>query len=263
MRADDIPDTEISSADPEALIKQYEPWIFRLANRYIPILERYGCVGLDDLEQAGRIAILQAQKNYDPDGGASFMTFSRLYIMGAMRRALGFNSAGELPPVPVYLDAPITADDGEETPLVDLIPDNSIPDNAERLAEEAERDEISQAVHDALDRLKSENQRAIISRSDLAGEQLKNVASDLGISVPAARTSRRDGLHKLQRDIRLYQLACNRYPHHVTLSKFRRTWASEQEDAVLYAEERYDQQNGVGSFAELIRQMQSLKQEKA
>lgn len=263
MRADDIPDTEINAADPETLIKQYEPWITRQAKRYIPILERSGgSVGIEDLEQAGRIAILQAQQKYDCSAGASFLTYSTYYIRKCMRAVLGFNSnTGQLPPTMVYLDAPIDSETGEGDSIIDLIPDPSIPDNAERFAEEAEQQEISEAVHNAIQRLKSEKQREIITRRYLEGEQPKVIAEAMGIKTSAVHAARHDALNKLRRNPQLSRLAKDKYPHHVTLAGFRRTWSSEQELAILREESEYDEKHGLGAFAEKIRELQKQRRE--
>ena len=262
MCADDIPDTEISAADPETLIKQYEPWIFRQAKRYESILERSGgSVGIEDLEQAGRIAIMQAQQKYDCSAGASFLWFSAYFIRKAMRSVLGIDRAGRLPPTMVYLDALIDSESSEGDSIIDLIPDPSIPDNAERFAEEAEQQEISEAVHDAIRRLKSEKQQEIITRYYLEGQQAKVIAEAMDIKTPAVHAARHDALNKLRRNPQLSRLAKDRYPHHVTLAGFRRTWSSEQELAILREESEYDEKHGNGAFAARIRELMQHQEE--
>ena len=251
MRGDEITDAEVKTADPEKLIQQYEHWIFRLANRYTPILERSGSVDIDDLIQVGRIAVLQAQQKYDCSAGASFFSYSAYYIKKAMRRILGFNNqTGELPAPMVYLDTPI--DEESEDTILDTIADPNILDNDERL----EQQEICEAIHTAIDRLKSEKQREIITRSYLNGDPIKAIAADLGMKVPAAHTAKKEGLNKLERDPILKELASWIFPHHVSLSKFRQTWESEQEVSVLRQELIYDEKYGTGAFAEKIRQNQ-------
>ncbi|MGH8605584.1 MAG: RNA polymerase sigma factor FliA, partial [Gammaproteobacteria bacterium] len=42
------------------------------------------CVDIDDLTQAGMIGLLEASKNYDPSRGASFETYAKIRIRGAM-----------------------------------------------------------------------------------------------------------------------------------------------------------------------------------
>ena len=91
MHDTDIVDSDIPNADPAAVIRQYEPYLQRLANRYAPALALTGAVGVDDLLQAGRIATVTAQRNYDPERG-SFMTCLSFYARKAMRQTLGFDA---------------------------------------------------------------------------------------------------------------------------------------------------------------------------
>ena len=57
-----IEDRDIPGADPAQVIEQYEPYLQKLANRYIPALAQTGAVGMDDLVQVGRIAVTEAQR---------------------------------------------------------------------------------------------------------------------------------------------------------------------------------------------------------
>ena len=70
-----IMDKDIPTADPGELIIQYTPLIYKISDRYTDVLEKSGAVDLDDLLQAGRIAIYNAQGSYDPEKGASFMSY--------------------------------------------------------------------------------------------------------------------------------------------------------------------------------------------
>lgn len=68
--------------DYNALIKQYTPLVkrivYHLMSRLPPSVQQ------DDLTQAGLIGLLEALRNYDASQGASFQTYARIRIRGAM-----------------------------------------------------------------------------------------------------------------------------------------------------------------------------------
>ena len=101
-----IEDEMIPTADPEELIRQYEPLLWKLSGRYGRILEKLPDIDRDDLMQAGRMVIYRCQSEYDPSQ-ASFLTFIYDRCRAAMRNVIGFKQDGSLPPVPASLDKPL------------------------------------------------------------------------------------------------------------------------------------------------------------
>lgn len=71
-----------ASASPEALLQEYAPLVKRIANHLRARLPQG--VELDDLVQAGLIALLDAARQYCPSRGASFETWAGIRIRGAM-----------------------------------------------------------------------------------------------------------------------------------------------------------------------------------
>lgn len=65
-----------------ALIEQYLPLVSSIAARLAMSLPEH--VGQDDLYSSGLMGLLQAVRNYDPACGASFETYARTRIRGAM-----------------------------------------------------------------------------------------------------------------------------------------------------------------------------------
>ena len=65
------------------LLADNRPWVKRLARWAV---YRYGnaAVHVDDLEQAGMIALHRCAADYDPTIGASLRTFARTSVLGAM-----------------------------------------------------------------------------------------------------------------------------------------------------------------------------------
>lgn len=156
MRAT-IPDSDVPGADPDQVVYCFTPWVRKLAFRYSEILKQSGYIDIDDLIQVGCMALLEAQKKYDPERG-SFLHFSQFRIRNAMRQEIGFNShTGELPPILASLDDQAYRDD-EKTSLGDTIAD---PD-AEPMDEIADRAMRAKYVRLALDRLKNPNAKPIM-----------------------------------------------------------------------------------------------------
>jgi len=68
--------------DDNAQIEQYTPLVKRIAYHLMSRLPP--SVQQDDLIQAGLIGLLEALRNYDASQGASFQTYARIRIRGAM-----------------------------------------------------------------------------------------------------------------------------------------------------------------------------------
>jgi RNA polymerase sigma factor FliA len=64
------------------LIEKYLPLVSSIAARLAMTLPEH--VGQDDLYSAGLVGLLQALRNYDPTCGASFETYARTRVRGAM-----------------------------------------------------------------------------------------------------------------------------------------------------------------------------------
>ncbi len=247
-------DKDIPTADPEALINQYMPLVTKLANRYRVLLERSGSVDLDDLLQAGRIAIFDAQKDYTKGNGVSFLTCVYNRVKWYILRTLGYKN-GKLPPVLRYLDEPIqdqrsSAEDSDRT-LMDTIPDPTLTAE-ENTIEQDERQETIDAVHAALDRLKNAKQREVVTRCWLNEQTKPEAAAEMGIKLKSLQQIDLEARYKLRRDIDLKRFYALRFPlFRVSVSSFHSTFTSATEKAVLWRERKYDEMFGDGSFANL------------
>lgn len=236
-----IPDAAIPETDPETLVYCFDKWVLKVANRYKYMIEKTGAaVDADDLHQVGCLALLRAQKHYDPAAGKSFISFSYNYLRGAMRNEINKNIPGVPLGVCVSLDEPITID-GDD-PLSEIIPDNTIEPAQER----AERLERAAEVHKAIDRLKSETKREIINRVYFDDQDLAQVAEDLHMKPSAVYAAHHEALIKLKRDTALKSLYMPVFS--VSVGRFRTKWESAVESAVLWREKHYDDQYGPGAF---------------
>lgn len=234
MRHGDIPDKEIPAANPVDVISQYEGWINRIVKKYSGLLIETGAVDVEDMKQAGKMALLEAQKTYDPCGGSSFMSWSYKPIRNAILCLFGYDNPGrKRPPLPLLsLDEP-TDEAGDET-MLDMIqdPDCIIPE--EKIVEDVSREEIRAEIHAAVDRMENEKYKTVVKRVWFEGKDKQTIAEELGISLDAVRQCDRNGRGKLCGDYRLRRLI---YPlFNVGLTRFRSTLTSAVEEAVLWRE---------------------------
>lgn len=232
-----IADVDIPGADPAAVIQQYEPFIQKIANRYITILHRSGAVGMDDLIQVGRIAVIDAQQRYKPENG-SFTNWIFYYARSAMRRTLGFNTqTGAAPAAMVYLDEPTT--DDESLTLADTIADPAAVPMDEPIIEEENRRETSEQVRAALDRMKSDKQRTAVSLVWMEGKTREQAAAEMEMKTHSFYALEKYGRSTLRRDYRLRQYVMKMPSFHVGLNRFNQTFTSAVEAEVIWRDEHF------------------------
>ena len=235
-----IPDAEIRNTDPETLIYCFTPWVQKIASRYSALLDKTGAVDMDDLYQVGCMGLLKAQQLYDPEAGASFLGFSQNYIRKAMRKELGYLSDGSQPVFMEYLDEPLK--DDEDTCKVDMLMDESIEPDDERIQRLERYDEL----HRAIGRLKNEKHREIIRRVFFAEESPQQAAAAMGMKVGSFYSANQMALDKLRRDYRLKMLCAPVFS--TSSNKFRITFTSAVEAKVLWKEKQIDQMLGEGAY---------------
>lgn len=206
------------------------------------MLSLTGAHDMDDLIQVGSLALLQAQRNYDPAAGMSFKNYAWLWIQTAMKRELGIEN-GTLPVLPESLDEPLT-NDAEDTQL-DLIADETIEPNDERL----ERLEAYEELHRAIDRLESDKHREIIQRVYFDEQSIVDAAADLDMKPDEVSRAKTQALVKLRRDHRLKQLCEPMFSS--SLSAYRITFTSSVEAAMLWKERQIDKLLGEGTYVRL------------
>ena len=232
-----IMDKDIPQADPGELIIQYTPFLYKIARRYQGILDRYGTNGAisqEDLIQAGRMTIYAAQKKYNPEECA-FTTFIFDRILTAMQRTLGITN-GKIPDIPEYLDEPLS-EDAEES-RIDFIPDPS-KTAEEAHIEQENHQEVADAVHDAIDRLKNAKQREVITRCWIEGQEKPAAAVEMGINVRSLQSVDMEARHKLRRDKLLQRFYLCLPSFQVGTKRFNTTWTSAVEMEAIWKDEHY------------------------
>ena len=205
-----------------------ERWARYWVNKYRWALEMRGDVDEDDLMQAARIGMWEAEKTYKPDLG-ELSTYSAFWIRREMRRALGVKR-GQLPPPEIHLDEPITWD-AEETRL-DMLADDTIPDiDCSILI-----DDQARIVREAVERLDDPQQREVIHKKFYEQKTENQIAEEMNI----AQARRVYGIwenarRRLRRDKYLRELHSLSFHYHINVSvaRFNRTHTSAVEEAVL------------------------------
>ena len=248
MRPYDIPDNEIPTADPAAVIEQDTPYIKYLAKRYESVVARSGVVGMDDLIQVGRIAVSEAQKKYQP-GNYSFIQILFYDIRRRMREELKINpNTGTAPDQLVYLDAPVSYSEEDAATLGELIPDPDAVSPDEPIIKEETQRETSAAVHAAVDRLKNEKQREVIRRLYLEDQTRSQAAEEMGLQYPNLCAIDHAARSKLRRDKWLRAFVFPQF--NVSIGSFKHTFTSAVEKAILWREQMYDDHYGEGAYAQ-------------
>ena len=239
---------DMKNASPEDLILAYSGMIRKLALSYEKIAANNGAVDRDDLDQEGRLAILEAQKSFDPEKGSSFYSWAIFYIKKRMRTAVGYRSDGtRKEEASLFLDAPVSTED-TETSLIDTIPDESIEENDDRII----RSEQAEEVRAAVARLKCHQQKTIIKQIYFEDMTYKQIAEKGCLTVDRVKQQRNKAIINLRKDWRLKDYV-SQYRYRGSVNSFKTSGSSVVEKEVLATEKMYDDRNGEGAYAELIR----------
>ena len=242
----DIRGEDVKTAEPEQLIEAYSGFVAKIAARYAQMIKDTGAIDIDDLRQEGNIALLSARDTYNPAEDISFSTWAAGYIKNRIRRAIGYKTDGTMKEQPaLILDAPppgLESPDGVS--LIDTLPSDDEPPEALVMLSE-EREEVRKAV----DRIQNQTQKEIIKSVFFQGKGYKETAEEMNTTVDFIRGKKESALTTLRRDYRLkrYILPNLRIG---SLSFFRFTGSTIEEEAILRQEKDFDLKYGEGSFVE-------------
>jgi RNA polymerase sigma factor (sigma-70 family) len=216
--------------------EQHRGLVFTIARRYLSACIHDPAIDLDDLMQTGFIGLMQAAETHDETKG-SFAHWAAYYIRQEIRLLLSMHR--KLPRIRVMelsLDAPVM--DGEEPSLGDAVAADVDVEAG------ADRQEITQAVNEAVDRL-PDKQRDLVRLCDLQGRSLSDAARVCDTSLPSAQNTHKIALKTLFFDENLRALAIaheldewTEWHHHVGVANYRSTWVSSTEALVFDRENR-------------------------
>lgn len=156
-------------------------------------------VSLDDLEQDGYFALLEAVDAYKPESGYKFNSYLRYPIMNHFFTAIGLRTAkGRNDPLSaaISLDKPIAGEDGELT-LADAIADENSLTAFENILDDVHREQLHNVLEYCLSRLEPQQEKAIRAKY-YNNKTLEQIADEMGCSLEWARQTINKGLRKLR-----------------------------------------------------------------
>lgn len=165
-----------SEAEVEQMVRENRKLVDYMVNRY---LKRYfvGTMERDDLVSWGMMGLVNAARAWDPARSASFSTLACRAIERMIIRGVSREWRPERENATVSLDQLIAGDraEGGDERFLDQLP---AAENVEDSLLESER---SGALRMALEMLEPE-QRQLIRRHYLDGENVQDIARDLGLT---------------------------------------------------------------------------------
>ena len=219
-----------------ALMQRNRGLVYKIAIRYMGVLERCPSVDLEDLLQVGCLALVPAALSFTGQG-KTWAGWAAWYISKAIKTALGFRRMTDqggkqtVTPLPalVSLDQPIIDGDPDSGNLIDMIED---PD-AISPQEAAERGDLSALVREKVAAL-PDRQSQIITAFDLDGQSLKSISEAWGVSIQRVSDLRQRGFKRLRASCaRLWRDYSPNYHKHKSVSAFQRSGSSVTEDLAL------------------------------
>ncbi len=164
-----------------ALLKQHHGWLAQNANHWARLNPR---LDYEDLMQEGRLALLRADEQYDPQRGVKFLTYATLAIQRAMsEHARHFAHPMKIPRLRggrrivvscISFDAPLL-DDGSRSTLADRLPEHEAEVGLSQM------NDLMSLAEQALLKLKPQ-QQAVLKARFLDGRKLHEVGKDYGVT---------------------------------------------------------------------------------
>lgn len=204
-------------------------------------------VTIEDLQQEGYFALLQAVAAYDPAKGIKFNSFLQYPVMGRLFAAIGLRTSRQkMEPLnrADSLDRPIRGEDDSIT-LGDAVADPASGDILEAVLDRVLHDELCQALDNCLSKL-TPLQEWAIRQKYLAGHTLKEVAERQGCTPEYTRQVVNQGLRNLRKPQHAQELlpfldefeGC---AYRGSLNRFRSRGASSVELTVEKIEQKWKQ----------------------
>lgn len=210
-------------------------------------------VTVEDLEQCGYLALVDAVNAWVPDSGYRFTTFLNLHMKRQFRAALDGGkrrTAKDLLNCCGSLDEP-TGEDSESGTVGDFVPsDPEDPDGWFSTEEPDSRifqGQLKQELHRCLDSM-NQDRAEVLRKRYLDGKTLREVAGDIGKSYQRVQSMERSGLLELRREpyrqrLRPFAEYLDTLAWRATgLASFQNTGASSVELAIEKADEKFRQE---------------------
>lgn len=205
---------------------------------------------IEDLEQSGYFALIDAAAVYDPERGASFIHYLTFHLKNAFNEALGIRSEKQAND-PIHhaagLDTPISDKTGDSFSLADIYGSDDL--ELENVEERVYIDQLRSILLQEIDLL-PENQAEIIKEYYWDNKTYAEIAERENCSMELIRQRKAKALRTLRRRSRksgLNQYIEERTPYYkkVGANQFNRTHTSSVEFAVLKRERLIEKQHAI------------------
>lgn len=194
---------------------------------------------LDDLIQAGFLALMDAVKAFDPGRGYKLLAWIKYPLKNRWRELLGLrgqrrdplNHAGSL-------DRPLSDDDPDST-VIDTIPSQEAQERLEEAEDTVWREQVRGTLDHCMTRI-DPRQAEVIRGRYYQGDTLSVIGSRMGASIGWVQQLERKGMRRLRGFQELQGLRDNvisRHGYNSGLSAFRSRQASSVELTVEQLDE--------------------------
>ena len=231
----------IQNGDREREIELWEQvrrFAMKLANKWLAAFRSRSDVEFDDLMSVAYIAMCEAVATYKPDSG-SFIGWYSFYLKDGYTTLYGLRTrrtANDPLNNAISLSTPL--DDNGEITLGDAVADPNSTERFERVEDALYRQELHNALCEALKIIPAEY-LSVIERRYFNGQTIKSIAADLLTTVNEVKRCESGGLWAIRRSPAINTLRSFSdfdFYKGTGLSSFKRTGTSIQENYLLYEE---------------------------
>lgn len=181
----------------EQLWVQVRRFVLYFANKRLFVLEGRGGVDIDDLQQAGFLAMMAAVRSFKPEKGFSFVAYLLNDLKTEFAVATSYRPGRKEKHDPLdraaSIDEPLYDDEGNTSTLSEIIRDPS----AETAFDDVAEIDMIEAVRAALDALPEDIKNVLIERY-YHGKTCKETAQKLGMSETSAKRAEAKALRRLR-----------------------------------------------------------------
>lgn len=211
--------------------------------RYLPRDGSTNQVEIDDLLQAGFIAMTKAVGDFDSASGFAFTTYLTNHFKNAAREVLGIRSHGKKDPLigATSLDQSLSKSDNNDLTLSDTVCDDATVWLYDDLIDATVQYEEVKTILGRVKILNPLNQEIFRERY-VSGLNFLAIAERHQIPLKEARSRAREALRRMRNDYMIRLLWERRVDHktrfyrHKGVTAFRSSWTSATEDTVLERE---------------------------
>lgn len=203
----------------ETLWAQVKKFVYKKA--YIFYSNGYGFIRceLDDLKQAGFLAMMDAIEKHDPEKGNFLIMLSFCLKTAFITTARGLTEKQQKDPVFYAADIDGEIYDEGGATLEEITPGNA-PDPEQCAIENRYNNELHRILEDIMDRRLTSREKDILKRHFIQGQTLKECGQVYGMSMQAAANAKDSALRKMRRrDRRLNDYINERTPFFLGVSR--------------------------------------------